>query len=92
MRRWWRRIRFMLNVRQFIPFLWDFFTSSAVPARAKLISALLAAGYVLFPFDVIPDVFLYLGLFDDLAVLTFVLQRIIRMAPPHLKQKYGILE
>jgi uncharacterized membrane protein YkvA (DUF1232 family) len=92
MRKLWRRIRFILNVRRFGPFLWEYFTSPAVPARAKLTSALLAAGYLLFPFDVIPDVFVTFGLFDDLAVLAFVLQRIVRTAPPHLRRKYGLPE
>ncbi|MFT9846812.1 YkvA family protein [Aneurinibacillus sp. REN35] len=92
MRKFINRLRFILNVRRFIPFLGAFFTSREVPIKKKVVSVLLLAGYIVFPFDLIPDFLTFFGIVDDLAVLTFVLQRIVRMSPQHLKDKYGALE
>lgn len=89
MTRLWRRLKFILNVRQFIPFLLEYFTSPLVPFSTKLISILFVVGYFLFPFDVIPDFLIAIGLVDDLAVLTFILQQIVKMAPESLRIKYG---
>ncbi|MBN6188988.1 DUF1232 domain-containing protein [Aneurinibacillus sp. BA2021] len=92
MRKFMNRLRFMLNVRRFLPFLAAFFASREVPVKKKVVSVLLLIGYIVFPFDLIPDFFTFFGMIDDLAVLTFVLQRIVRMSPQHLKDKYGALE
>jgi uncharacterized membrane protein YkvA (DUF1232 family) len=43
-----------------------------------------------FPFDIIPDWLGLFGVIDDVAVLLFILQQIVKMAPSHLKNKYGI--
>lgn len=87
-----RRLRFILNIRLFLPFLFEFFTSKTVTTSKKLLSLFLVIGYLLFPFDVIPDFLTFFGLVDDLAVLTFVLQRIVKIAPQELKDKYGLLD
>lgn len=92
MLRLWKRLKFILNVRQFLPFLWEFYTSRAVPGRTKFFSLFWVLVYFIFPFDAIPDFLAFIGILDDLAVLTFILQRIVAMAPPELKQRYGILE
>lgn len=88
----WRRIRFILNVRQFLPFLWEFFTSASVPVRTKLVSLLLVLVYFWLPFDAVPDFLVLFGIVDDAAVLTFILQRIVKLAPPDMKRKYGFAE
>ncbi|QDP39125.1 YkvA family protein [Radiobacillus deserti] len=90
MRRLFRRLKFLFNIRKSIPFLKDFFTSNQVSRRKKLISILLVVGYILFPFDLIPDFLLLFGILDDVAVAGFVLQKIIQMAPKDLQDKYGI--
>jgi uncharacterized membrane protein YkvA (DUF1232 family) len=38
----------------------------------------------------IPDFLIGIGLVDDLAVATFILQLVVKMAPVHLKDKYDI--
>lgn len=91
MRKLWGRMRLIFKVRKFIPFLYDFFTSSDVELKKKGLSILFLCGYVMFPFDLIPDIFLLLGLVDDVAVILFILQRIIKMAPVHLQSKHGLL-
>lgn len=91
MRKLWGRMRLVFHVRKFIPFLYDFFTSKDVKLKKKVLSILFLCGYVMFPFDLIPDFFLLFGLVDDIAVIMFVLQRIVKMAPVHLQSKHGLL-
>jgi uncharacterized membrane protein YkvA (DUF1232 family) len=90
MRRFINRMRFIFNIQRFVPFIIDFFRSREVPARRKIISILLIAGYGLFPFDLIPDFLIGLGIADDLAVIAFVLQQIVKLAPPALQEKYNL--
>ncbi|UFT99786.1 DUF1232 domain-containing protein [Radiobacillus kanasensis] len=90
MRRFVRRLKFLFNIRKSIPFLKDFFTSKEVSNGKKLISVLLVVGYIFFPFDLIPDFFLWFGILDDVAVAGFVLQKIVQMAPKDLQDKYDI--
>lgn len=52
---------------------------SRVPARSKAF-ALLAAGYVLSPVDLIPDFIPFLGQSDDVLVVILALHRLIRSA------------
>lgn len=90
MRRFFRRLKFILNIRRFVPFLLDFITSKEVPLQRKLLSVLLLVGYALFPFDVIPDFLLFFGILDDVMVLTFILQQIVTYSPQSLKDKHQI--
>ncbi|MFG6120542.1 YkvA family protein [Thalassobacillus sp. B23F22_16] len=86
----WRRIKFIFQVRRSIPFLKDFFTSKEVKGSHKGLSVILFLAYLIFPFDVIPDWLAVIGLVDDLAVLAFILQKIVKMAPDSLKEKHGL--
>ncbi|WP_163528387.1 YkvA family protein [Halobacillus ihumii] len=92
MRKIWRRIRFLFNIKRSIPFLIGFFRSPEIANGNKVIAILLMLGYLLFPWDVIPDFLVVFGLVDDLAVLTFILQQIVKMAPDSLKKEYRIEE
>jgi uncharacterized membrane protein YkvA (DUF1232 family) len=90
MRKIWKRLRFIVKIRRFIPFLIEFFRSQEVSTFKKSLSILLLAIYMVFPFDIIPDWFWLFGIIDDVTVLLFILQQIVKMAPSHLKNKYGI--
>lgn len=92
MNKFLKRIGFIFKINRFLPFLAEFFTSKEIPTRKKLLSVLFLVGYVIFPFDAIPDFLTFFGILDDLAVLTFVLQLIVKMSPQNLKDKYGVLE
>lgn len=91
MLRFWSRIKFLFNIRKSIPFLLDFFRSREVKVSAKLISIGLIIGYALFPFDIIPDFLMLLGIVDDLTIATLILQQIIKMAPRSLKEKHQLV-
>lgn len=90
MRKAWKRLRFIITIRRFVPFLIEFFRSQEVSMLKKTLAILLLSIYAVFPFDIIPDWLGLFGIIDDAAVLLFILQRIVKMAPSHLKNKYGI--
>lgn len=90
MRKMLRRFRFLFNLRKSIPFLLEFFRSRQVPGAYKLLSALLVIGYIMFPFDLIPDFFVFFGILDDLTLLAWILQTIVKWAPASLRDKYEI--
>ncbi|AST00497.1 MULTISPECIES: YkvA family protein [Geobacillus] len=90
MRKWWKRLRFIIHVRRFLPFLFEFFVSREVPMRKKAFSVGLFLLYMVLPFDLIPDWLALFGLIDDLAVFLFILQQVIKMAPISLKEKYNL--
>lgn len=90
MKKFINRFRFMLHFRRFAPFLYDFFTSKEVAMKKKVLSIVFLIGYVVFPFDLIPDFLMLFGGLDDIAVVLFILQRIVKMAPMHLQEKYNL--
>lgn len=92
MLRMWRRIRFLFQFRKSIPFLRDFFLSEEVSKNKKVLSIAMVVGYTLIPFDVIPDFLVLFGLVDDLAVVSFIFQQMVKMAPESLKRKHNMSE
>ncbi|RWZ52299.1 DUF1232 domain-containing protein [Halobacillus fulvus] len=92
MLKFWRRIKFVFNVRKSIPFLMRFFRSKEVSKEKKWLSVLFLILYLLFPWDLIPDFLIFFGIVDDLAVFTYVLQLMVKMAPDSLKKDYELIE
>lgn len=90
MRKLWRRIRFLLNIRKSVPFLWEFFTTKEVASQKKVLSVGFLLLYIVIPFDIIPDFLAFFGILDDVTIFTFVLQQIVKMAPPSLQDKYDL--
>lgn len=90
MTRLWSRLRFLFNFRKSIPFLKAFFTAKEVAAAKKVTVIALIVLYFVFPFDLVPDFLIGIGIVDDLAVATLILQLIIKMAPAHIKAKYAV--
>ncbi|ARI78882.1 YkvA family protein [Halobacillus mangrovi] len=88
----WRRVKFVFNIRKSIPFLIRFFQSKEVSNRKKGLSIFFIVSYILFPWDIIPDFLLLLGIVDDVAVFTYIMQLMVKMAPESLKEEYRIEE
>lgn len=88
--RFWRRIKFLFNVRKSVPFIIRFFQSRQVSMKKKWISVLLLAAYLVFPWDLIPDVLVFFGIVDDLAVFTYILQWMVKMAPESLQDEFRV--
>lgn len=63
------------------------FFDRRVGTMAKLIP-LAMIGYIISPLDLIPDLFLPFGVFDDLSAFLVGLQLFIRSAPPEVVQEY----
>jgi uncharacterized membrane protein YkvA (DUF1232 family) len=80
----------MLKFWKFAPFMKEFFISKEVQLHKKALGVLLILTYAFFPFDVIPDFLSFIGVIDDVVVAGFVLDRMVKIAPQSLKEKYGI--
>lgn len=87
-----KRIKMVFNIKKFIPFLFDFFTSKEVKLWKKAVSILFIIGYFWLPLDLIPDFLVVFGVLDDITVLMLVLQQIIKLAPPELRAKHNLLD
>ncbi|KAB7707139.1 DUF1232 domain-containing protein [Bacillus aerolatus] len=82
----------MLKFWKFLPFLKDFFVSRDVQLHKKALGILLILTYAFFPFDMIPDFLSFIGIIDDVVIAGFVLERMVKMAPQSLKEKYNVVE
>jgi len=91
MRRLFKRFLFLAKFRKSIPFLKDFFTSSEVKKWVKFVFIMAIVGYVLMPLDIIPDFLAGVGLVDDLAVVAFIMQLMVKVAPASIKEKHPSL-
>ena len=80
----------MLTFRKFLPFLMDFFVSKDVQLHKKGLGVLLILTYAFFPFDLIPDFLSFIGIIDDVVVAGLILERMVKMAPQSLKEKYNV--
>lgn len=90
MMRMLRRLKFLFKFKKSVPFLKEFFKTNEVKRSKKLVAVLLILGYFIFPFDLIPDVFLVLGIVDDFAIAGLILQQLVKMAPESMKEKYQL--
>ncbi|AXK16977.1 MULTISPECIES: YkvA family protein [Bacillus] len=84
------RLRVVFRVRKFVPFLFDFFTSKEVSIKKKILSVAFLVGYVAMPLDLIPDFLPFIGILDDIGIVLFILNRIVKMAPVQLQEKHNV--
>ncbi|GAB3791108.1 YkvA family protein [Virgibacillus kimchii] len=87
--RFLRRIRFLFKIHKSVPFLRDFFLTPEVKTATKVLYLAIIIGYFIFPFDLIPDFLVVIGLVDDVVIAMLILQQMIKIAPPSLKEKYN---
>lgn len=92
MRKFLKRVKLVFRIKKFIPFLVEFFVTQKISWLKKLTFAALIIGYFWLPLDIIPDFLTVFGLVDDLAVLMFIFQQMIKTAPIEIKEKHGLLE
>ncbi|WP_088105511.1 YkvA family protein [Halalkalibacter urbisdiaboli] len=90
MRKALKRMTFIFKVWKFMPFLKDYFLSKEVSKSKKIIGVMLIVGYAIFPFDILPDFLTFFGIIDDLVIATFIFERMVKMAPDSLKDKYNV--
>ncbi|WP_404403294.1 YkvA family protein [Jeotgalibacillus malaysiensis] len=85
-----KRVQFVFHFRSSLPFIKDFFISSSVHPLKKLVTAGLIVAYAVMPADIIPDYLFLVGITDDIAFTTFMLQLAVKMAPPELAEKHRL--
>jgi uncharacterized membrane protein YkvA (DUF1232 family) len=85
-----KRIGMVLKIHRFLPFLLDFFQSDQISDKKKILYTGLIIGYLFFPFDLITDFIPGVGYLDDLSVLLFIFQWMIKTAPRELKLKHHL--
>ncbi|MDZ5711890.1 YkvA family protein [Jeotgalibacillus haloalkalitolerans] len=85
-----KRIQFIFHFRKSLPFIKDFFVSSSVHPVKKLLTGGLIIAYAVMPADIIPDYLFLVGITDDIAFTTFMLQLAVKMAPPDLAEKHQL--
>lgn len=90
MKKAWKRVAFVVKFWRFLPFVIEFYFAREVLLKHKAWPIAFIFGYLLLPIDVVPDVFGIFGFTDDLLFTTFILQRLVKTAPPWLKEKYDI--
>jgi len=90
MKRFFKRMLFLFRFHKSIPFIKDFFLSKEVKNTVKFTFLAVLFGYILIPFDVIPDFLVFFGIVDDIAIVTFILQQMVKVAPPSLKEKHQL--
>lgn len=88
----WGRLKFILKFWRFLPFIFDYVLSKEVPLWKKILPVAVIAGYIALPMDLIPEVFAIIGITDDIAVTTFILERVVRAAPQILQEKHRLIE
>ncbi|RKQ30900.1 YkvA family protein [Oceanobacillus halophilus] len=91
MRRFLHRLKFLFKFHRSIPFLKDFFVSKEVKQTTKLLFVILLVAYIIIPFDLIPDFLVFFGIVDDITIALFLLQQMVKVAPPSLKEKHRLL-
>ena len=76
-----RAVQVLAYLPQFVRLYWRLFRDRRVSVLAKALLVLTIA-YVVWPFDVIPDVLPFIGEVDDIAVVLSGLWLFIRLCPP----------
>jgi len=78
-----RAVQVLAYLPQFVRLYWRLFRDRRVSVLAKSL-LLLTIAYVVWPFDVIPDVLPFIGEVDDVAVVLSGLWLFVRLCPPEV--------
>lgn len=65
----------------------NIFTDPRSPLRAKLLLAF-TIGYLIMPFDLVPDFIPFFGQLDDLVIVMWLLTKSIKMIPEQIKRDH----
>ncbi len=78
-----RAVQVLAHLPHFVRLYWRLFRDRRVSVLAKALLVLTIA-YVVWPFDLIPDVLPFIGEVDDLGVVLSGLWLFIRLCPPEV--------
>ena len=77
----WRAVQFLIHLPRLIRLYWRLLWDARVPIWLKVM-LLGSVAYVVFPFDLIPDVLPVLGEIDDVVVLIVAARWFLEWCPP----------
>ena len=77
----------LLLVPNLAKLLFRLLRDKRVPAKRRL-RMTLAGAYVAFPIDLVPDAIPFLGTVDDLLVLAFAVDYLLRVSPPEVVDEH----
>ncbi|KMK75598.1 YkvA family protein [Alkalihalobacillus pseudalcaliphilus] len=78
MKRFFKRLLFLLTFWRSIPKIVRFYRMKEIKLSTKVIYTIAIIGYLALPFDLIPDFIVGLGFVDDVFIVGFLLDRMIR--------------
>ena len=91
-----RILRLIHHLPNFLKLFWRLFRDPRVPAYKKIlpvIAGLICAAYFIFPFDALPDPYLFIGQLDDTTVILFIMAPTIwgfvRTCPKELVKEHA---
>ena len=86
-----RVLKFLYHLPKFIKLFWLLLKDSRIPAYKKalpVIAGIICLGYIVFPFDTLPDPYPILGQLDDMTFILLVMGPsiwiFIRMCPKNV--------
>ncbi|MFZ7102604.1 MAG: YkvA family protein [Peptococcaceae bacterium] len=83
-----KRIAFLVNLPQSLPLAWKLLKDRRLPLANKLFFTGLSLAYLIFPYDLIPDIPI-LGQLDDFTVFMFLFNWFLNKVPSEILQEYG---
>jgi len=69
-------LRFIYHLPNFVKLFWKLLRDPRVPAYRKIlpvVAGIISFGYLIFPFDALPDPYVIVGQLDDLAVIALLM-------------------
>jgi len=84
----WRRAKFLLNLPQSLPLLWNLLKDKRLPLQNKIFFLGLSLIYLIIPIDIIPDI-PFLGQLDDFTVFMVLFNWFLNKVPLEIREEYG---
>lgn len=81
---YWQRLRVLFNLPRSGRLIWGLLRDYRVPVQNKIMFLGLAVGYFLLPMDLVPDLLPFIGQFDDITVMLFLVDRFVASIPGYV--------
>lgn len=90
-----RVLRFIYHLPNFVKLFWRLLRDRRVPVYKKIlpvIASIICFAYVFFPFDILPDPYVFIGQLDDVTVIALIMVPsillFVRVCPKELVKEH----